>query len=151
MMPAVGDSAPDFSLPSNQGEIRLSDLASRQRVLLAFYQEDNTPTCSSEVATLKEAYPLLEEAGVAVVAVSADSLESHASFSERLGGLPFPLAADTELMAATRYGVVDDTGKRSLRAVFIIDKGGKIIHAIPWFNPSNFGQMEEIFQALGIE
>lgn len=151
MMPEAGDEAPDFSLPSTAGELRLRELAAGKKVLLAFYTEDNTPLCSSEVSVLKEDYEIVQQLGAAVVAVSADSLESHREFSRRLGGLPFPLASDERLEAAKAYGVVDETGTRSRRAVFVIDRGGKVVHVVPWFQPGNPSQYEDIFTALGFD
>lgn len=147
----AGDRPPDFSLPSTQGALRLSDLTARKKVLLAFYAEDDTPLCSNEISLFKEDYDLLEQLGVEVVGVSADGLESHQRFAERLGGLPFPLACDEALEAAKAYGTLDDSGKRSRRAVFVIDKGGAILHAVPWFQPGNPTQYEEIFVALGFD
>ena len=49
------------------------------------------------------------------------------------------------------YGVVDESGKRSRRAVFVIERGGNIAHVEPWFQPGNPGQYEAIFRALGFE
>jgi peroxiredoxin len=86
-----------------------------------------------------------------VVAVSADSLDSHETFARRLGGFPFPLASDSDLLAARLYDVLDETGKRSRRAVFVIDRGGTILHAIGWYQPGNVNQYEEVFRALGFE
>ena len=151
MMPQAGDDAPDFTLASTAGELRLSQLVATKKVVLAFYAEDNTPLCSSEVSVLKEDYDLVQQLGAEVVAVSVDSLESHREFIRRLGGLPFPLVSDERLEAARAYGVVDETGKRSQRAVFVIDRGGKIAHVVPWFQPGNPSQYEAIFGALGFE
>jgi len=151
MMPEAGDHAPDFTLPITTGELRLSQLAASKKVVLAFYAEDNTPLCSSELSVLKEDYELVQQLGAEVVAISADSLESHREFARRLGGLPFPLASDERLEAARAYGVLDETGKRSRRAVFVIDRGGKIAHVVPWFQPGNPSQYEAIFGALGFD
>lgn len=150
-VPAVGDRAPDFTLASTAGEIWLSDLFANGKVLLAFYTEDNTPLCSNEVAMLREDYELVQELGAQVVAVSADTLESHQDFAARIGNVPFPLVSDAALEAARAYGVVDDTGKRSRRAVFVIDAGGRVLHAEPWFQPGNPDQYEAVFRALGFE
>jgi peroxiredoxin len=150
-IPQPGEPAPDFTLPSTQGDISLRDLTAEMKVVLAFYFEDATPLCSSEVATLKEDYDLIRELGAEVVVVSADSLASHEAFAQRLGGFPFPLASDSDLLATRLYDVPDDTGKRSRRAVFVIDRGGVILHAIGWYQPGNVAQYEEIFRALGFE
>lgn len=147
----VGQPAPDFTLPSTQGEITLSRIASERKVAVAFYVEDNTPVCTSELAALKGDYGLVQDLGAVVVAVSVDGLEAHQDFSRRLGGAPFPLVSDANLEAARMYGVVDETGKRSRRAIFVIDRGGVLVHEISWYSPANSGQYEEIFRALGLQ
>ena len=149
--PQPGQPAPDFTLPSTQGDVSLRDLTADKKVVLAFYVEDATPLCSSEVATLKEDYDLIRDLGAEVLAVSTDSLASHEAFAKRLGGFPFPLASDSDLLATRLYDVPDETGKRSRRAVFVIDRGGTILHAIGWYQPGNVEQYEEIFRALGFE
>ncbi len=150
-MPQPGMPAPDFELPSTRGALRLSEVTAAGKVVLAFYQEDNTPLCSSELSVLKEDYDLVRQLRAEVVAVSADGLEAHKEFARRLGGLPFPLVSDRDLEAARAYGVLDNGGKRSRRAVFVIDKGGTILYVAPWFQPGNPTQYEEIFAALGFE
>ena len=93
------------------------------------------------------------EAGAEVVAVSADSLESHhpdATSGRALGGCPFPLVSDQELEAARQYGVVGEDGRHSRRAVFVIDRGGSLLHQIPWFHSGvTPEQFMGIFQAVG--
>lgn len=150
-MTDVGEQAPDFSLPSTSGDVLLSEAIGRSKVVLAFYYEDATPVCSNELSMLKDDYEALRELGAEVIAVSADSLESHEAFAERLGGVPFPLASDWTLEAAKAFNVVDDSGKRSRRAVFVIDRCGKLLHAERWFQPGNPSQYEAIFRALGLE
>jgi peroxiredoxin Q/BCP len=150
-MPDPGDQAPELVLPSTSGEIRLSELTERSKVILAFYYEDSTPICSNELSMLSDDYEMVRELGAEVLAVSADDLESHKAFAERLGGVPFPLASDETLEAAKAFDVVDDAGKRSRRAIFVIDRGGKILQAERWFQPSNPSQYEAIFKALGLE
>jgi peroxiredoxin Q/BCP len=151
MSTELGGEAPDFTLPSTRGPLTLSQLATLGKVVLAFYFEDNTPLCSNEISLLKEDYEIIQHLGAQVVGISADSLDSHQRFEERLGGLPFPLASDEKLQATTAYDVIDESGKRSRRAVFVIDKGGTILHKVSWFHPSDPSQYEAIFQALGFE
>jgi peroxiredoxin Q/BCP len=144
-----GARAPDAEVETDRGRLRLSDLWRRGRLLLAFYYEDATPTCSTQVASLKEGHDLLAKAGTHVVAVSADGLDSHRAFCHRLGGLPFPLASDPDLALAHAYGVVDDSGRRSRRAVFVIDRDGTVLLAEPHYNPANVSQLEAAFRAAG--
>lgn len=150
-MPEVGDPAPDFALPSTAGELRLSTLLQSGPLILAFYTEDNTPLCSNEIAMFRDDFDVIAELGAQVVAVSTDDLSSHRSFAERLGGVPFPLASDTDGEVARLYAVLDDESKRSQRAVFVIGSDGTILHAQPWFQPGNPSQYEAIFRALGFE
>ena len=149
--PEEGQQAPDFTLPSTAGSITLSQLLKQGKVLLLFYTEDATPLCTTEVTSFKDEYAALSELGAQVVAVSSDSLASHESFAQKLGGIPFPLASDESLEAAGAYGVVDEGSKRARRAVFVIDQDGRLLHANPFYNPGNPGQYMEVFQALGLE
>ncbi len=98
---------------------------------------------------MKGEYDTIRECGGEIVAVSADSLESHDRLCQRIEGCPFPLVSDERLEAARAYGVVGENGKRSNRAVFVIDRGGRLLHCIPWYQPGNIGQFMEVFEALG--
>ena len=150
-MPDVGDIAPDFALPSTNGELRLSDRLRAGRVLLAFYFEDATPSCSTEIEALKDAYDTLRELGADVIAVSADGIESHRAFAERLGGLPFALASDEALTAARAYdAVAEDDPRRSRRALFVIEQDGSISYAANPYSPNNLTQLEDALRALGL-
>ncbi|MBI4339312.1 MAG: peroxiredoxin [Chloroflexi bacterium] len=150
-MPQVGDKAPDFTLPSTEGPVTLSQFARGKKVVLAFYTEDNTPSCSRELASFREEYATLREMGAEVLAVSADSLDSHRSFCDVAGGYPFPLASDAQQVVARLYDVLSEDGTRSRRAVFVLDEGGAIIYANPWYQPGNPAQLLEVFQALGLK
>ncbi|MCH7952441.1 MAG: redoxin domain-containing protein [Chloroflexi bacterium] len=150
-MPTPGDPAPRFTLPTTAGELSLDDLTARGKLVLAFYAEDATPLCSSQLSMLKDDYDAVRELGASVLALSADSLDSHRQFAQRLGGLPFPLASDEDLAVARLYNVADEEAKRSRRAAFVVDEKGVITHAEPWFQPGNSAQFEAIFRALGLE
>jgi peroxiredoxin len=146
--PAVGERAPDFTIDTNEGSVSLDQMLEKGKLVLAFYYEDMTPTCSTQVTSLKEGYEVFADLGANVLAVSSDTLDSHRLFLERLGGLPFPLGSDPDLTIARSYGVVDESGKRSRRAVFVIDIDRTVLLAIPHYNPANLSQYEEVFAAL---
>ena len=103
------------------------------------------------MSSLKEDHSSVVELGADVVGISADTLESHASFCESLGGCPFPLASDPDLEVAKMYEAVGDEGRRGIRTIYVLDSNLTIIHKIPWYQPGNVGQFMEIFQALGLE
>ena len=65
--------------------------------------------------------------------------------------MPFPLAADPELILARAYDVVDEDGKRSRRAVFVIGQDGIVIEAIPHYHPGVMDQFAAVFRALGLD
>ena len=150
-MAKIGDIAPDFTLPSTSGDITLSTVASDKRIVLAFYTEDKTPGCTQMLSALQGEYETIQELDAQIIAISADSIESHGAFSESLGRCPFPLASDVDLKVATAYGTLTDDGRSMVRAVFVLDKGRRIIHSIAWYQPGNTAQFFEIFQALGLE
>lgn len=127
-------------------------LASGDRLVLAFYFEDETPTCETEVSVLKDSHEMLREFRARAIAISADTVESHERFAQRLGGVPFPLASDESLDVARAYGVVDEGDpRRSRRAVFVIDTDATILLAIVPFQPGNLAHVEAIFNTLGAE
>ena len=148
-----GDVAPPFDLPATTGRVSLASLLDGgSRAIVAFYTEDGTPSCQLEVNMLRDAYDMLAEFRARVVAISGDTLQSHGTFAERLGGLPFPLASDLDLTVASAYGVVDASQpQRAARAIFVIAPDGRIALAIPRFQPNSLAHIEEIFATLGEE
>ena len=103
------------------------------------------------ISSLIEEYDTIVELGADVLCVSADSVESHRSFCEGMGGCKFPLAFDPDRRVARAYEAVDEVGNAGIRAVYVLDSDGTILHKIPWYQPGNVGQFMEIFQALGLE
>ena len=102
------------------------------------------------LSSLKGEYDTIKDCGGEVIAVSADSLESHDRMCLTIAGCPFPLVSDEGLGSSTglRRGW-EKTGDASNRAVFVIDQGGSLLHCIPWYQPGNIGQFMEVFEALG--
>jgi thioredoxin-dependent peroxiredoxin len=151
-MVSQGERAPDFTLASTNGELRLTDLLRKGRVLLAFYVEDGTPSCATQLESLEDAHDALRAVGTQVIGVSADSIESHRAFSERCGGLPYPLASDADLAVARAYDVVaEDDPRRSRRALFVIERDGTASFAANPYSPNSVSQLEEVLRAAGVE
>ena len=132
-----GDPAPDFAAPATDGSVlRLADFRGRKLVLY-FYPMDNTPGCTRQACSLRDANAAIAARGAAILGVSAQDTESHQRFTEKFG-LTFPLLADTDLTVARAYGVAGSglggllrsVVKVSERVTFIIDEKGYISHVI---------------------
>jgi peroxiredoxin Q/BCP len=126
-----GDIAPDFTTKDQNGkEVKLSDLRGR-RVVLYFYPKDDTPGCTKEACSLRDAYDVFTEKGIKVLGVSNDDEASHRKFISKFS-LPFDLLADTEKQIVNAYGVYGEKnmyGKKYMginRTTFLIDEEGKI-------------------------
>lgn len=121
-----GDSAPDFTLPDQQGEpVRLSALLSNGPVVLYFYPADFTPGCTKEACDLRDIHQEIAAAGLTVVGVSPQDARSHQRFAERYE-LPFTLVADPDKTAIRAYGVDGPLGLGVRRATFLIGADGEI-------------------------
>ncbi|MFP4330246.1 MAG: thioredoxin-dependent thiol peroxidase, partial [Spirochaetaceae bacterium] len=99
----VGDKAPDFTLPDQDGkEVRLADYAGK-RVILYFYPKDDTPGCTKEACSIRDTFPALSEKDAVVFGISADSVESHRKFKAK-HNLPFTLLSDPDKQVIQAYG-----------------------------------------------
>jgi peroxiredoxin Q/BCP len=124
----VGDRAPDFRLPAQRGgEVALSDFLGKRNVVLFFYPKDETPGCTVEACTFRDAYEDFRDAGAEVIGISSDTVESHAAFAEH-HHLPMQLLADAGGQVRAAYGVKPSLGLFDGRETFIIDKQGIIRH-----------------------
>jgi peroxiredoxin Q/BCP len=128
---AEGKSAPDFTLPDENGKKhKLSDYRGKT-VVLYFYPADDTPGCTKEACDFRDDYLKYKAAGAVVLGVSPDDEASHDKFKIKYK-LPFPLLADTDHKVAEKYGVWAEKsmfGKKYfgiVRSTFIIDGDGKI-------------------------
>lgn len=148
--PEQGERAPDFTLPGTAGVVRLSAALAEGPVVVAFYREDDTPGCQSQLASFRDDYELLRDLDAQVLAISTDSLASHRRFAERLAP-PFPLLADEGGAVARAYGVYDEAERRAHRAVFVVGADGTVRLSIPWYSPGNPSQFAQVFAALGLE
>ncbi|HRE28753.1 MAG TPA: thioredoxin-dependent thiol peroxidase [Anaerolineales bacterium] len=125
----IGDPAPDFTLPDQDGRpVRLSDLRGRQ-VIVYFYPKDDTPGCTTQACGFRDAFPRITDANALVLGISPDDAKSHVRFRAKQN-LPFTLLSDVDHAVAELYGV---WGERSMygrtfmgivRSHFVIDPNG---------------------------
>lgn len=123
-----GDTAPDFELNATPDQkIKLKDFKGKN-VILAFYPADWSPVCSDQMALYNEMLKYFNQYDAQIFGVSVDSAWCHLAFAENRK-LHFPLLADFEPKGAVSkaYGVYDDEFGESKRALFVIDKEGKIV------------------------
>lgn len=125
----IGDHAPDFRLMDEREKIRTLSEFHGQKVVLYFYPKDDTPGCTAEACSFRDAYSKLEDAGIAILGVSYDSPESHQKFKEKYE-LPFPLLSDKKKEVAKTYGASGGLfgvlGAK--RYTYLIDEEGTIVH-----------------------
>ncbi len=147
-----GQKAPDFSLPSSEGdEVQLRAFKGRP-VVLYFYPRDDTPGCTREACAFRDDYAKLRKAGAVLLGVSPDSVESHQGFRNKYK-LPFPLLADTDKAVAKEYGAFGEKvlyGKKTvgmIRSTFVIDGDGVVRKIFPRVRVD--GHSQQVLSALG--
>lgn len=126
-MPDVGQAAPDFELPDQQGKTRrLGDWRGKWLVLY-FYPKNDTPGCTEEACTFRDDWLQLQAQGAEVVGISVDTSASHAAFAQKYK-LPFPLLSDAKGEVAERYGALSDwlLIKLAKRYTYIVSPDGRI-------------------------
>ena len=134
--PSEGATAPDFTLPSQEGtSVSLKDYRGKW-VVLYFYPKDQTPGCSREAHNFQVDQPKYAERDAVVLGVSLDSIESHKKFCTK-EGLNFKLLADTDHKVTDAYGSLTNFGvvKFAARNTFLIDPAGKIAKRYIGVNP----------------
>jgi thioredoxin-dependent peroxiredoxin len=134
--PNAGDPAPGFTATAVGGKygtgqvVRLEDFRGRP-VVLYFYPKDDTPGCTKEACSFRDAFSKYKKQGITVLGVSPDSEASHKKFIAKYK-LPFTLLADTDHSIADAYGVYGEKkfmGRKYMgvyRTTFLIDEKGKI-------------------------
>ncbi len=124
---SVGDAAPSFTLSATGGgEASLGDFLGKPLVLV-FYPGDDTPVCTKQLNSYNDDLSQFEALDAQVVAISAQSVESHEKFSDK-HGFKFPLLADTDKSVAAAYGTLGPLGFPR-RSVFIVDADGVVRYA----------------------
>jgi peroxiredoxin Q/BCP len=147
----VGDKAPEFRAPDQDGEtVSSKDLRGR-KVVLYFYPKDDTPGCTKEACSFRDGFSKFRKRKIEVLGVSVDDEKSHRKFAEKFD-LPFRLLADPDKRIVKDYGV---WGEKSLygrkymgthRVTYVIDEKGRIAGVWPKVKPD--GHAEEILAAI---
>jgi peroxiredoxin Q/BCP len=145
----AGDKAPNFSgLDQNGIKVSLKDYLGKKLVLY-FYPEDDTPTCTVQACNLRDNFSALKANGFEIIGVSPDDVESHKKFKNKFQ-LPFTLVADPKHTIIDKYGV---WGEKNLyghkhmgiyRTTFVIDEKGVITKIFK--KPRNKAHAEEIMK-----
>lgn len=142
---AVGAAAPAVSALTHEGQtLHLGEVYPRGYTLVYFYPRADTPGCTAQGCSLRDAYAELTAKGVTVIGVSTDGVEAQRLFREK-HNLPFTLLADTDKVVVTAFGVPTTMGFAS-RQAFLVDKSGKVVWAD--HKASTKKQAEDVLNAL---
>jgi peroxiredoxin Q/BCP len=150
----IGEQAPDFALPGTSlganperrsATYHLRDLEG-QPVVLAFYPEDYSPVCTTQLRAYSSQIEDFSALGAVMLGISPQSLESHESFARRMR-IAFPLLADTDRAVARVYGVLGPLGFYR-RSVFVLDKAQRIRYKHISRAGLTFRPSEELLEAV---
>lgn len=151
---AVGDKAPDFTLPDHTGTSRsLADLKG-DRTIVYFYPAAMTPGCTKEACDFRDNLGSLQAAGYSVIGISPDKPAKLAKFVER-DALTFPLLGDPEHGVLEAYGAWGEksmygrTVTGVIRSTFVLDAEGTITHAL--YNVKATGHVASLRKKLGLD
>ncbi|MBD3881378.1 peroxiredoxin [Phormidium tenue FACHB-886] len=118
--PPIDQPAPEFTLPSSDGKVSLSDYRGKW-VVVYFYPKDFTPGCTLEAQRFQKDLPKYLDRNTQILGISTDDTDSHAEFCDS-EGLKFPLLADVEGKVSKAYG--SWMGYSSLRHTYLVDPDG---------------------------
>lgn len=143
----AGDTAPEFSLPDQNGKtFALKNVLGKKNLVIYFYPKDETPGCTAEACAFRDQYEDFVKAGAEVVGISSDSVKSHDAFAKNRK-LPFVLLSDEDGVVRKLYGVPGSMfGLMPGRVTYVVDKKGVVRHA---FN-SQFQATKHVDEALGV-
>ena len=149
----IGDTAPDFTAPTDNGTFTLSDLQGR-KVILYFYPAAMTPGCTTEACDFRDSLDRLNAEGYEVVGISKDTPEKLAEFREK-EGLTFTLVSDPDLAIQNAYaawGLKKLYGKEvegSIRSTVVVDVDGTV--ALAQYNVKATGHVAKLRRDLGLD
>lgn len=137
-MLTAGEEAPDFELRSHKGgTVKLSDFRGKKNIVLAFHPLAFTPVCANQMRAYESDLAQFEKAGAAVFGISIDAQPAKAAWAKTLDSISYDLLSDFHPHGdvAKKYGVFREKEGFSERAIFVIDKAGRIawskVYAIP--------------------
>jgi peroxiredoxin len=126
--PEIGQTAPEFRLRGPGGQfVALSEYRGRKNVVMVFYPLAFSPVCSHQLPAIQKEIARFEKLDAAVVGVSVDSHYSNTAFAEHLR-LSFPLLSDFMRETSAAYGVFIPEKGHSGRAIFVVDKQGRLAY-----------------------
>ena len=146
----VGDEAPDFELRSHRGgSVKLSDFRGKRQVVIAFHPLAFTPVCATQMSGYQSNLDRFAALDAAVLGVSVDAQPAKAAWAQSLGSISFDLLSDFHPQGevARRYGVFRDNDGISERAIFVVDRQGRIAWARTYGIPEQ-PDTNEVFEAL---
>ena len=124
----VGSVAPDFTLPSQAGQmVSLEEFLGRKPVVLFFYPKDDSPGCTREVCAFRDYFEEFGKLDAEVIGISSDPIESHKRFAVE-HDLSFTLLSDEGGSIRRLYGVPKTFGLFPGRVTYVIDKEGVVSH-----------------------
>jgi peroxiredoxin Q/BCP len=151
---AVGDLAPDFTLPTaDGGSLTLSDLRGKH-VVVYFYPAAMTPGCTTQACDFRDSLEALRAKGYGVVGVSPDPVSKLAKFVEQ-DGLTFPLVSDVDKQVLTTWGaygeknVYGKTVTGVIRSTVVVDPEGKV--ELAQYSVKATGHVAKLRRELGID
>ena len=153
--PAVGSSAPDFTLPYATKDsiakafLKLSEYAGKRAVILAFYPADWSTGCTKEVCTMRDNFAALQGLDAEILAISGDYLWSHYEWA-KFHNLPFKLLSDHSHAVAKLYDSFNDKSLYNRRTVFVVDKKGNIAYENLKYSVADLLDFEKLKSALAI-
>ncbi len=137
-LPPLNQPAPNFTLPTNSGEGKISLSNYRgQWVVVYFYPKDFTSGCTLEARRFQQDLPKYKAKNTEILGISADDIQSHAEFCDS-EGLKFPLLADVDGKVSKAYG--SWMNFISMRHTFIIDPNGILREVFLGVNPAIHSQ-----------
>ncbi len=150
-MLSIGDEVPDFSLKDADGNmVKKSDFKGKKYVVY-FYPKDFTPGCTTEAAEFAQDYKKFKSAGIEIIGISKDDVDSHKKFGEKMS-VPFILLSDMETEVAKKFGV---WGKKQFmgreymgvnRSTFLVNEKGKIFKVFEKVKPA--GHAQEVLESF---